>query len=418
MSFSRETVKNMFSENTRNIWINHLSGTLNHQHEVEMLIGTDGHILKGVYTLPHSKDVFLIEGKTRDNLVFLTEITEDYKVTGIIEGEYDGFEFNGSWSNLSKDISYPLKLSSKDNPKYKTDWECDNNYWVGIYSGRMSNQSVGIKIHRDDTQFRVVANSDNMIQQVTLKCNDTLQNLLQPQFLCPSLTDKGILLCSNDPTKVFVVSIDGRDTLCSLFQNYGLNYSCFDYADYHSLVSIQKPETVNAKFNKWIESKISKWKHNKISHIKETHNREFGTYDRWIQTIDGWVEIDFYTGDYISGTLYLHSSLSPKTHKTSFIFNLKQGKENSLESLFVSTFDNKSYFKQVIENKKQTGTWSDSERNWVQSQKFDYVTLKDTGISFKTDFSSIYGEKEILVPYNEIRDNFKNKNFIKSFFPD
>ena len=41
------------------------------------------------------------------------------------------------------------------------------------------------------------------------------------------------------------------------------------------------------------------------------------------------------------------------------------------------------------------------------------MTLKPEGFSFVSNFSTIYGEKEILIPYEPIADKIKNKSILK-----
>ena len=76
----------------------------------------------------------------------------------------------------------------------------------------------------------------------------------------------------------------------------------------------------------------------------------------------------------------------------------------------------KDYFKKVVLAKKKELKWKPEVKNWVDGQKFSYVALTDTGFSFKTDFSTIYGEKEIIIPYQELAVNLKNRSIIKELF--
>ena len=55
----------------------------------------------------------------------------------------------------------------------------------------------------------------------------------------------------------------------------------------------------------------------------------------------------------------------------------------------------------------------------IQSQKFkhpnDNVILKKEGISFQTGFSTVYGEYEFILFYEELKPFCKNRTALKNF---
>ena len=165
-----------------------------------------------------------------------------------------------------------------------------------------------------------------------------------------------------------------------------------------------------------MESKFRQWSQENISRLKSGNHDASGTTDRWIQAVDGWVEIDLFLRDLISGTIYLQSSLATGTVKIPFIYDMKSDKEVVLNDIFDNKFDHKAYFQKEIEMQKEAINWDISIKKWIANQPFTYGTLCDDGISFTTDFSTIYGEKEIVIPYTEIKQFIKNKNLLKDLF--
>lgn len=51
------------------------------------------------------------------------------------------------------------------------------------------------------------------------------------------------------------------------------------------------------------------------SKFKSTHPDEAGSNERWMQSADGWIEVELYENDIISGLIYMQSSLNTKTEK-------------------------------------------------------------------------------------------------------
>ena len=84
-----------------------------------------------------------------------------------------------------------------------------------------------------------------------------------------------------------------------------------------------------------------------------------------------------------------------------------------LQDIFESKFDSKEYFRLIVSARIKEINWKAEDKNWVNNQNFNFVTLSDKGVIFRTKFSTIYGEKEIIIPYSYFSQNLKNKNFLK-----
>ena len=108
---SKEEVRALFPADIKNLWINYLTGTVAGCHVIDMILGTDGHTCKGLYTIRTSNTTFLIEGEDNANQLRLIEYNTDYRATGFLNGRYDGLSFTGIWENTSRNHSYPVSLA-------------------------------------------------------------------------------------------------------------------------------------------------------------------------------------------------------------------------------------------------------------------------------------------------------------------
>lgn len=414
-SFTKADVRKMFPENVRDLWINNLSGTLDMVHLTDMIIGTDGHTCKGIYRMRNSGAVFQFEGEDINHQLQLVELSDVSRRSGFIFGKYDGEKFAGSWMNADKNVSYPMSLSFVNSfEEYHLD-KCKQQRWYRIYEGRSEGKDINLHIERDQLAFTIILQKDSVWSKDIVVGKGARVEVLETGIKNLALNGKTIVIDTSNLDRINIMHLDdkGYEISTSLEQKAHLDFECFEYADYYSKMVCNRPVCDDKKFNLWMDNKLKTWIHDNITRFKSVKQDNIGTNDRWIQSADAWVEIDLFLQDIVSGTIYLQTSLHPDTEKIAFIYDLSSNKELKLAEIFDNKFDSKDYFKYVISAKKKEVQWEKSCSHWVNQQDFRYATLNEDGIVFRTDFNSIYGEKKLIIPYEEVLSNIKIKNLIK-----
>ena len=416
---TKSQVAAMFPPNTRDLWINYLSGTIDDLHVVDMIIGTDGHSCKGLYTMRNSGITFTFEGDDNDHQLKLVELNNEGRLTGFLYGRYDGQSFDGLWMNTKKNLSLPFKLSFVNSFIDYKGLATDRCQWYQCFSGKVDNKNVKLAINREKELYTCqVWQDDRKNVDIILGRKEGVTTCLDLNMAKTVLNDKIAIIDTSNISKLEIKFRDnnGNETSTTLKSERRLDFETYEYADYLSRLECVRPILNHKKFDPWIEEKLIDWLDETISKLKATNPKNIGTYERWTQLFSGWVEVDLYIDDVISGTIYMQSSQTPKTEKIPFIYDLKSNKEIEIETLFNEDFDSKDYFKHALPAKKKEVKWKPDVKTWVDGQKFSHVTLKDNGFCFKTDFSTIYGEKEIIIPYQELAVNLKNRSVIKELF--
>lgn len=416
---TKSQVAAMFPPNTRDLWINYLSGTIDDLHVVDMIIGTDGHSCKGLYTMRNSGVTFTFEGDDNDHQLKLGELNNEGRLTGFLYGRYDGQRFDGLWMNTKKNLSLPFKLSFVNSFTDYKGLATDRCQWYQCFSGKVDNKNVKLAINREKELYTCqVWQDDRKNVDIILGRKEGVTTCLDLNMAKTVLNDKIAIIDTSNISKLEIKFRDtnGNETSTTLKSERRLDFETYEYADYLSRLECVRPILNHKKFDPWIEEKLVDWLDETISKLKATNPKNIGTYERWTQLFSGWVEVDLYIDDVISGTIYMQSSQSPKTEKIPFIYDLKSNKEIEIATLFNEDFDSKDYFKHALPAKKKEVKWKPEVKTWVDGQKFSHVTLKDNGFCFKTDFSTIYGEKEIIIPYQELAVNLKNRSVIKELF--
>ncbi|MGB4838257.1 MAG: hypothetical protein WBP08_04610 [Saprospiraceae bacterium] len=413
-NYTKTDVRNMFPTNTKNLWINYLTGTIDNKHTADMIIGTDGHTCKGLYTLRSSNTTFFFDGVESEKQLKLAEINKESKLTGFLYGKYDGEVFDGIWTDGRRKLSLPLKLTfvnafQKLVPTIKVE-----NLWNRIYSGLVSEQPVKLQLTRDQNTFTgIVTDKTNIRQKMSVEAKGNQVELIKLDFNDSVLSDKLIMLDTSNLEKISIIYPDsnGYDVVNTLKSEESLDYTICEYADYHSRLVCSMPLTNNKRFNKWINTAFKNWLDESLIKLRAVGSEDVGTNDRWILSAQGWVDIYLFDSDIISGNIYMQSSWYNQTEKIPFIYDLKYGKLLELKDIFDNKFDSKEYFRNLIPEMIKSITWSDNAKSWVLNQSFNHICLKDEGICFSTSFNTIYGEKEIIIPYSTVEQNLKSRYF-------
>ena len=138
VAYTKTDVRNMFPSNTKNLWINYLSGLIDNRHAADMIIGTDGHTCKGLYTLRSSNTTFFFDGLNQDQDLRLAEMNGESRLTGFIDGTYDGTTFDGYWQNKDKNLRFPFKFSFVNAFEDFIPDARISNQWLRNYKGTMA----------------------------------------------------------------------------------------------------------------------------------------------------------------------------------------------------------------------------------------------------------------------------------------
>ncbi|MBC7884517.1 MAG: hypothetical protein H7X99_03535, partial [Saprospiraceae bacterium] len=294
---SASDVRAMFSPNTRNLWVNHLSGYIDGKHSIDMILGTDGHTSKGLYTLRNSGTIFYFEGEETDRQLRLVEMNGDSRFTGFIYGNYDGKVFEGLWMNVSKDISLPMKLVIVPHFEHKTVKYCDNHQWYQVFSGKVENKNVSVSISKDHDLYTCTVRQDGKSSSdiIPVQKEDRVIHL-DLSFANPALNHKWAVLDTANIEKIDIKSVDenGDESITPLKSDRRLVYECYEYADYYSRLECVRPLTGNNKFDVWMETAFKEWVSTNLKIFKSIESGDIGTNERWLQTAYGWVDVDLF----------------------------------------------------------------------------------------------------------------------------
>ncbi|MEY3421596.1 MAG: hypothetical protein RIR48_1892 [Bacteroidota bacterium] len=409
-SYTKSDVRDMFPANTKNLWINYLSGLIDNRHAADMILGTDGHTCKGLYTLRSSNTTFFFDGENQGQNLKLAEMNDVSRLTGFINGSYDGISFDGQWLNKDKNLQFPFKFSFVNAFENYTPDDRISNQWIRTYKGTSSDKTFDLQIKRDPATFTFKYSDQTKSKySKVLDAQGYRVEVLKPGFDSTILDNKWVMIDTSNLDKIDIIypEENGYEVVSSLRLDEAVQFTNYEYADFHSKMECITPVTRSKRFDAWINSLFKSWLDDNIKKFKSTHPDEAGANERWIHNANGWVEVELYESDVISGMIYMQSSFNTKTEKIPFIYDIRYGKELKLQDIFDSKFDSKAYFNTLIPEMVQLANWHPDIRMWFKNQSFNISCLKEKGISFSTQFNTIFGEKEMIIPYEKVRQHLR-----------
>jgi hypothetical protein len=415
-TFTKADVREMFPANTKNLWINYLSGSIDNKHTADMIIGTDGHTCKGLYTMRSSKTTFFFEGEEREKQLHLAEMNGDARFTGFLNGQYDGASFVGQWMNKDQNIVLPVKLDLVNAFENFTPNKKLLHQWNRIFVGAVAGKSLKLQIAKNENSYQgILSDGENERKRETTAGTGSRVEMLRFDFNNSVFSDKWIMLDTSNLEKVDVIypDQDGYEMVTTLRTENLIEYDLYEYADYNSRLECIRPVTGSKRFDSWMNSVFKKWLDHNLKSLKNIEKDDVGTNERWVQCAHGWVEVTYFDGMLISGTVYMQTSWDQETAKIPFIYDLRYGRALNLQDIFDNKFDSKEYFRILVPDLVKSTSWGAGIKSWVVNQNFDHVCLKDEGIGFSTPYSTIYGEREIVVPYTSIQQNLRARYVLK-----
>jgi len=415
-AYTRQDVRDLFPINTKNVWINQLRGYLDGIHLVDMLIGTDGHSCKGVYTLVSSGETFFVEGQEKDHWMELVELNGDQRLSGFLFGKYDGRNFEGHWMNTEKSDSLSLVLHFVGNYAAEEPIRVSPRQWHRIYEGMLEGKKQKIYLKKEEDTFYCVLEDDGRRQLHRTKGKGGKAEFLVFGFSGCVLEGKWLGLDTTALQKVDVIlpAKDGYEVVGTLKESSALEFTTYEYADYHSRLVCLRPLSENVKFTQWMDQKLQNWVDDHEKQLVLTGTSSKGSKDRWVQYAEGWVEVDLFLPQVVSGTIYLQSSLETHTEKIPFIFDLKNDRPVVIADLFLDKISARETLSRLVREQVEGKQWQQLESVWVTKQDFGYCTLSDAGICCRTDFHSVFGEKTITLTYDALQPFLKDNSILKA----
>jgi len=400
----------MFDNPSKVQWIKHYKGRIDDLNDISVSLAYDGSKCKGRMQYLRSKAEFLLDGTMDGTEVKLLEIDDNQEVSGFLRGDMRSGEVNARWMNFDGSIEGRVRLEqTKKEAKFPS--HCGDNKWIRYYQGKYFKQKVEVIVQKDNADMThgliyFEKEEKSFELQFKQKEDDLLVFDIKDEFGKNKGTIKGAFQI-DDHVAAYYVSENGEKGYAHFTIRNVLPVGCIEYADYMTSYDITYPRTKHANFNKWMKGLTDDW----VSSCKDYARKVRGINKskkpplRAAVRAFAWCDVELYSDQLISGYINFTNTWSERQRGKTFAYDLGTGKEITLMNIFNDDFDYKKFIRTYINNEiSKHPLYRDYDyRKWVANQDFSFFTIRKEGLSFATQYSMIYGQQQVTIPFWKLK---------------
>lgn len=407
-------VEGLFNKDAKLKWVRYFRGRMDDVSEVVLSLGFDGNQCKGYLNYSESKTRFQLSGTLDGVVLVLNESDSQGMITGHLTGTLQGEQLEAEWTNATNTLGSRLE-AKESKSQHASDVSCGDNKWISRYVARWANARVDFtlaRVNNGGLNGYLWIESDNKTYNLKGKIfpddHYELQAILPNGKVAAQL--QGSLKNPQSTDCQWVGS--GEKRTIKLMQRYQYQVGCLEYADYTSSYDAIYPRTDCTYCNSVFDQRITAWVaqcKTAFQAQKKPNKPEFRNTLR----ASSWYEITCWTETIFCGYLTFAESWKSQTNGISFNFDLKQGKEISLEDLFNKNFNAQDWFAEYArkESPKMNKFAADPKfREWLQKDGFPMFTIRRDGLELSTHFHPIYGQYHLTVPYTTLKPYMRRDN--------
>jgi len=393
------------------LWQKTYQGVWDDVIPVKLELASDGSVCSGYFYFGDGKNRFVVSGPIENNNLKLEEQDLHGNVTGYLALRILTDGIQGTWYNVSRHFNARLILL-EGNQNLPLD------YWVRCYALKTNpDESIIIqqKEFSDQIKTRFYYNILNKTLEGTCEIKDAAND-----FQVTPLTDylhreAGKLSTWQFKDKKLDVlfklgSLEYSKTLDLVQQ---INMMQETYTDHWMAVDFIYPLTEKNAINQWFKKFIDSFQVliQDKKNISQEQN-ETGPESRMAFRLSIWPQVDFLNDLCISGMVMVKTSWDEELFAQDFIFDLKKGIKLEEADLFQDTSEYQSLKVKLLErelNKLKAGSGLDYGE--LEVKDFKLITLKKEGLVYSSPFSILYGFRQIIIPYKELKPFLNPKYF-------
>ena len=404
-----QRIKSLFP-NGKMAWIKNYKGRVDDLSDVAIVLGSDGKFCRGYMTYLRSSEKFLLDGTFIGDTLLLTEMDIRNSVSGYLKAVQKGKRIEGVWSNYNGTIGGIQLLMTEVTDLPTIPSFCGDNKWIHGYRGLFGDKEVDILLQKGSfgamrgtgyfpktgKSFNIKGTFDDLKLGMELMLKDDENNKIGSL----SLRLKSL----NEYVGNFIQP-DGKKRYGDMTRNDDISVGCIEFADYVASYDITYPKLKNPKFDLWMQGLVEEWFRINIAYINSIRydNLDNVPEVRNVARAYGWCDLNYNSADILSGFMVFGNSWTNRQRERVFIYDLVYGKEIFKDDIFLDTKNADEFIKNKIDNGLKTNILYNEPDfvNWIATQKFDNITIRQEGINFSST-GMAYGRQGITISYKEL----------------
>ncbi len=407
----------LFGNKSKGLWVQLYSGIGSRGERYVLALGHDQTDCKGIIKFIDRNDSLYLEGRYDPNQLKLVMQDQHFEHKGFLIAGFFDSGLRVQIMTARKETGSYIEFVKVNREGYEMP-QCALNHWYQSFSGIMDRDPIKVQLQSDVDQriYGTLSKPDKLTgYMLSGECEEPdckKMNVVMHDFFGERV--KEFHLKKIDDRHYQADELFKNATLISenweSEQRYVLKCKNVNlpgiriYAEYLHLNDREFDLWLNAFLNKWIEQVVSYYQNTPVENTKS-----FSCY----------MDIDWITKDWVSGIFRFAEPWSDGDRNLSFTFDRKSGRVLGIDELFDSSFDYKMYFEEYISWKKQemaSVNTSGRFKLYLQNEGFKHWTLRPEGFSFSSDFSRIWGNRKIIIPYSLLAEKIRKTGPLKRIY--
>ncbi len=415
-----KSVLQLFDKPEKVLWLRHYNGAIDDVNDVSMVLAYDGKMCRGRMKYLKSNQEFGLMGFMKSQSIRLLELDRQSKVSGYINGKMEGKELLLDWNSVDNSIGSKMVLRQTEKEVKKGKSDCGGEKWIRTFRGLVDGEEVEFLLQREtERQLRglVYFSKEKQSYEIKGEMNKGREVKLElfdyhkksNGFLSGTLTDKGMM-------EAVFKNPYGARVKTDFWLHETMEVGCMTYVDYLSSLGISYPVTKSKTFNRWMKKVVTEEKQAYDNFVEQAQKlgTELSPETRASIRTYGWYDIDYLSIYIISGRLWITNSWQGKGTGVPITYDLINGRPVTLKSIFKRDFNLQDFIWAYLSQDIQNHRFYDNYdfRKWLSTASFKSFTIRQEGINFSTPFSAIYGQQEVTIPFEELKEHMKKEGVV------
>ena len=391
-------VLNKFANNERGIWIRQYEGRMDDLSYAYMVLGYNQDVYRGLLQ-QKGLDDWHLEGEVDGKTLNLIVVDDDDDLLGYIRGQIQDsaivatFSFHDeSWQRLLV-LDRILRPTPSD--------VCGKNKWLKTYQGTLMSDNVDFVLQKEEDQILsglVFFENQNISYDLKGSCATETCNEANLQLYNSQDVLLGSLIMSGLNSTAMTVQL-GEEIYPDFMTTQDLPMICGSHFHKKHRLSYVYPFFENKKIDDWFKRQVNSW----LSTFRDPvqNELEFGDFRLW-------VDLDYLGDRLVSGTITSRVK-NGQINRESFIFDLSKRAPSEINDWVVNQKSFDPFIAEIIqaEKSRMTKSFPPEGKAWLEGQEFSHISLRKEGLCLKSDFSSLFGENKIMIPWNVVEPYLK-----------
>lgn len=396
----------------------HLVGYFDDLLYADMYLAFDSVDWVGEISFPDQDMFFDLEGLESKGKILFNEYDREGRHTGFWIIEKDMNRYLASWQNPERSMEFQTLLFDEFwNPDYRKDFHKKLSLYKGFLKGRPLQFEIS-RQHARAIKMEWFDLVDLSIEEASWECQDNFCSKF-------SIASSAIL------KKEDLQSISGEEMQDELIWNFRKTSGESELATFvqedvrytqlktevspEQWIIIEYPVLSRKNAKRLIESFTNDILTVLRTEFKEV-NQEEETFDnRWKNFAHAWFEVHYWDENYLSGKWVIQRNWTEELWSVPINYSIVDNESISLLKQFKSDFDIEFFLDHFAQNGiKYLPEYRDLlVRNKLQKADFKHLNFCKEGLLLSSDFDTIFGSFQLMVPYDEIDQYLRKRSTLK-----